>query len=250
MDARPHPVIAAFDNLTQLRDYARGNPQDIGPMFVGFCAANFMRSQAQLFQDLFVVFLLKGKRNGFFVEFGATNGRDLSNTAVLERDFQWKGILAEPAKGWHAALKHNRTAAIDTRCVWSQSGVTMDFKETKLAEYSTLSSLADGDVHSEQRVEGQHYPVVTVSLNDLLKEHNAPGEIDYLSIDTEGSEFEILRSFDFATYKPKIITVEHNFRAPDRQNIADLLTSKGFVRMFEELSQFDDWYVARPVLGL
>ncbi len=152
-----------------------------------------------------MIFLLKGKRNGFFVEFGAANGHDLSNTAVLERDFQWKGILAEPAKGWHAALKQNRTAAIDTRCVWSQSGVTLDFKETKLAEYSTLASLAAGDIHGELRVEGQHYPVVTV---------------------------------------------EHNFREPDRQNIADLLTSKGFMRVFQELSQFDDWYVARSVLGM
>ena len=93
---------------------------------MAFCAANMMRSQSQLFQDLFVVFFLQGKRNGFFVEFGATDGRGLSNTFILERDFQWNGILAEPARCWHAALKSARRAAIDTRCVWSESGQTLE----------------------------------------------------------------------------------------------------------------------------
>ena len=122
--ADQHPIIAAFDDLLALREYVRSNPNDPDPLFVSFCAANFARSRSQLFQDLFVVFLFKGKRNGFFVEFGATNGLDLSNTAILEQDFQWKGLLAEPAKCWHAALKSNRSVPVDHRCVWSKSGGT------------------------------------------------------------------------------------------------------------------------------
>ncbi len=245
-----HPVIAGFENLLALRHFVQSNPKDVGALFVSFCGANFARSRSQLFQDLFVVFLLKGKRNGFFVEFGATNGLDLSNTAILERDLQWKGILAEPAKCWHAALKGNRSAAIDHRCVWSQTGITLDFKETKAADLSTLTSLVDADFNRSYRVNGEIYPVDTISLNDLLKVHNSPREIDYLSIDTEGSELEILRAFKFNDYDIGIITVEHNFREPDRQTISDLLTSKGYVRLFEAFSSFDDWYVKRSVVGL
>jgi hypothetical protein len=96
-----HPVIACFDLLVGIRDsiglYANKNPNDLGGSFASFCANNFMNSKAQLFQDLLVIFCLKGKRDGFFVEFGATNGRDLSNTFMLERYFGWKGLLAEPA---------------------------------------------------------------------------------------------------------------------------------------------------------
>ena len=101
-----------------------------------------------------------------------------------------------------------------------------------------------------RRAKGATYSVETVSLNDLLKSHNAPREIDYLSIDTEGSELEIVQAFDFTDYDIKIMTVEHNFVEPNRQEVFRLLTSKGFMRLFEAMSKFDDWYVKRSLLGL
>src|SRR5262249_31827529 len=201
--------------------------------------------------DLFVLFFLNGKRNGFFVEFGATDGVLLSNTLLLERDFQWNGILAEPAKSWHAALKKNRSASIDTRCVWSRTGASLEFKETDAAEFSTMRLLVDKDFNRESRKgPGQHYGVDAISLGDLLADHHSPKSIDYLSIDTEGSELEILRPFDFGRYEISIITVEHNYCEPDRRQINELLTANGFIRVFEALSKFDDWYVKRAILGL
>ena len=249
-----HPVVACFNGLLGIRDtirsYLKDNSNDPRWHFIHYCATNSMNSHAQLFQDLFVISFLKGKRNGFFVEFGATNGRDLSNTFILEEHFDWKGILAEPAKCWHTALKANRMATIDTRCVWSETGAQLEFKETEFAELSTLDNLVDSDFNREGRVKGVTYSVDTVSLNDLLKDHNAPREIDYLSIDTEGSELPILQAFDFANYDIKIMTVEHNFVEPSRQKIFELLVSNGFERVFKPFSKFDDWYVKRSLLGL
>jgi FkbM family methyltransferase len=249
-----HPVVACFDGLLGVRAtiqrYVKVNPRELVGLFAHFCAINAMHSHAQLFQDLLVTFLLKGKRSGFFVEFGATNGRDLSNTFALEQSFGWTGILAEPARCWHAALRANRKASIDTRCVWKQTGAQLDFKETEIAEVSTLVELVDRDFNKGDRAKGVTYPVETVSLNDLLRAHGAPREIDYLSIDTEGSELEILKAFDFADYDIKIVTVEHNFVEPDRQEILKLLGERGFVRVFGLLSKFDDWYVSRTLLSL
>jgi hypothetical protein len=84
--------------------------------------------------------------------------------------------------------------------------------------------------------------VRTISLNDLLQKHNAPAEIDYLSIDTEGSEFEILNAFDFSKHRVKVITCEHNYTEM-REKIFKLLTENGYSRIYVEFSGFDDWYV-------
>jgi FkbM family methyltransferase len=192
--------------------------------------------------------LLRGKRNGFFVEFGATNGIDFSNTYVMESQLQWKGILAEPARCWHESLKKNRTALIDTRCVWTKSGESITFFEANVAELSTISDFRDRDFNKDARKAGKTYEVETVSLNDLLSKYSAPTEIDYISVDTEGSEFKILNSFDFQKYFIKVITVEHNFCDPDRKQIFDLLSSHNFVRILEPFSKFDDWYVQKSVL--
>jgi hypothetical protein len=81
-----------------------------------------------------------------------------------------------------------------------------------------------------------------VSLIDLLAHWRAPRQIDDRAIDTEGSEFDILQSFDFAAYDIRLITVEHN-HTDKRQALLDLPTSKGYQRRFENLSNVDDWYI-------
>lgn len=205
----------------------------------------FRKSQSQLRQDLFVLSHLNFKTNGFFVEFGATNGIDLSNTYLMEKEFAWSGILAEPAKCWHATLKNNRVCSIDTDCVWSDSTSVLTFNEVETAEYSTINSYSDQDSHGRHRHGGKTYDVKTISLNDLLEKHNAPREIDYLSIDTEGSEFEILSHFDFSKHTFQVITCEHN-HTPMREKIFELLAGQGYTRVYQDLSLFDDWYIKSP----
>lgn len=200
------------------------------------------KSKAQLKQDMFVLHEVKFKEGGYFVEFGATNGVDLSNTYMLEKEMGWTGILAEPALVWHDALPKNRSCHIDFDCVWARSGETLRFTEPEAAELSTIRNYAGLDEHAAARFFGKIYEVNTISLLDLLKKYNAPKEIDYLSIDTEGSEFDILNAFDFDAYKIKVITCEHNY-TPMREKIFDLLSSKGYTRKYTEISYFDDWYV-------
>jgi FkbM family methyltransferase len=206
-------------------------------------AAN-INTPAQNYQDLFVLFQLKLKKGGFFVEFGATNGVGLSNTLLLERKFGWSGIVVEPGRRWLPELKANRSCIIDSRCVWSETGKIVDFLDAKIGELSTIKGFEDRDSKSDERRENVVYPVGTVSLNDLLSEHNDPAVIDYISVDTEGTEFDILNAFDFARYKVKIFTIEHNYVQSDRQRIKDLMERNGFSRHFVGFSKWDDWYVS------
>lgn len=206
------------------------------------------KSKSQLFQDLFVLYCTGQKQKGFFIEFGATDGISLSNSWLLEKEFQWNGILCEPGKVWHKKLHINRNCSIDERCVWTKTGESLVFNEAIAAELSTLNSFSDLDHHSKTRAEGKTYNVQTISLNDLLIFHKAPAEIDYLSIDTEGSELEILQAFDFSKYSIQLISVEHNHTSK-REQIYGLLTKNGFARVFTSISHFDDWYVKESLLS-
>ena len=199
------------------------------------------QSKAQLKQDIFVLIHLNFKKEGFFVEFGATNGIDLSNTYLLESKFNWNGILAEPSKGWHKNLMENRSCYICTDCVWSKSNELIDFNQVENQELSTISLYNNSDSHKETRTVGTNYKVKTISLNELLKRYHAPKVIDYLSIDTEGSEFDILKELDFEQFSFRVITVEHNYTSK-REKIYNLLTEKGYLRKFTLFSKWDDWY--------
>ena len=71
------------------------------------------------------------------------------------------------------------------------------------------------------------FEILTITLEDLLKEYKAPNEIDYLSIDTEGSEYDILKNFRFNNYFFKVITVEHN-NTKNKLLIDQLLEKNGY----------------------
>lgn len=202
--------------------------------------------RAQLKQDLFVLNELMFKRNGFFVEFGAMEGLTNSNSYLLEKSYGWSGILAEPGKNYRSDLYKNRHCIIDTRCIWKNSNEKLIFNQTLEPDYSTLDIFSDSDHHVNKRKNGEKYSVDTISLVDLLDEHRAPTEIDYLSIDTEGSEYDILENFDFQKYKIKVITCEHNY-TPQRDLIKSLLEKNGFKRKYEDISQWDDWFVQEKV---
>lgn len=198
------------------------------------------KSVSQLGQDLWVLEKSGYKRGGFFVEFGATDGVLLSNTWLLEKEFGWSGICAEPNPKFYEQLKANRHCAVSRACIAGETASQVDFI---LADaYGCIAKYAQNDMHGDKRAAyqaaGQIARLATISLDEFLAEHAAPDVIDYLSIDTEGSEFEILSAFPFEKWHIKLITVEHNF-TPQRIAIRQLLQGKGY-RCTEQ--QFDDWY--------
>lgn len=203
----------------------------------------YSHRKAQHLEDIFVLSELDFKSNGFFVEFGATDGISISNTWLLEKHFNWSGILAEPARIWHERLTRNRNCIVDTRCVWKESGTDLLFNQTESPELSKINIVSSNDWAKDIReINATYYSVESVSLNDLLVEHNAPTDIDYISVDTEGSEFEIINAFDFDRFKVKIWTIENSLKHDD-WNVSQLMDSKGYQRVFRDISEYDDWYI-------
>jgi FkbM family methyltransferase len=176
---------------------------------------------------------------GFFVEFGAFDGVYSSNTLRLQKagDY-WNGILAEPNPQWTESLLKARSRAgvsIETdHCI---AGRTGDVTEFTVTADPIFSGMGVGDPDGN----GRTILLPTISLNDLLTRYDAPTYIDFMSIDTEGSEYDILQAFDFKKWNVRDICVEHNFR-PVRDDIYRLMTANGYRREFEGFSRWDDFY--------
>jgi FkbM family methyltransferase len=200
-------------------------------------------SRSQLGQDVWVLEQLGWKHGGFFVEFGATDGVLLSNSWLLEKYFDWNGICAEPNPKLFQQLQQNRSCMLSSACVYRSSGKQMRFVLANA--YGGLEDLGRDDLHVDKRnayaEAGNVIDVTTTSLLDLLDQQGAPAVIDYLSIDTEGSELAILEGFDWNRYDFRCITVEHNF-TEQRQGIRRLLEAHGYEC---REAKWDDWYYKR-----
>ena len=205
---------------------------------------------SQIFQDIFASFVIKNEFDNTFLEFGATNGLSLSNTYMLEKELGWSGALAEPDVQWINSLKKNRpNTKIITKCIWKKSNEKLNFFSSDEGVLSTLEEFKYSDAESLpgnadlRNKSGKNIVVETISLNDVIKQYFNGKCPSYISVDTEGSEFEILNSFNFLDYRPAVFTVEHNF-SKSQDMIDELLISNNYVRIFKKLTVFDAWYVS------
>jgi FkbM family methyltransferase len=265
-----------FPNFCELVDFAMGNNLDIYSLchaalikkvlisdeskllsdFINSLENKSKIIRSQLLQDAFAEFIIGDRYSKTFLEFGATDGIHLSNSYMLENNFNWNGVLAEPSPQWHEKLKSIRpNTKILTKCIWKSSGEKLDFFVSDVGVLSTLSDFKESDISSmpgnaKTRVEnGKTIKVDTISINDVMEKNFNRQAPSYISIDTEGSEYEILKSFDFEKYRPVVFTIEHNFT--NLQNKIDkIMESNGYVRVFRKITAFDSWYVVNETLDI
>ena len=215
---------------------------EISDYFNNYNYTFFKTSQSQICQDYFVASYFNFKNNGTFIEFGATDGIKDSNTYSLEKKLNWTGVLVEPIKSFYSKLNENRDVKCLNNVVYKSSGDKISFIEAKTKELSTIKGFENSDDHNRDINNSSTYDIETISLKDIIDNHLQIKEIDYLSIDTEGSEYEILKTIDFNLYKFKIITVEHNY-TQNRQKIYKLLTQNMYKRILTHISRWDDFYI-------
>lgn len=199
------------------------------------------RSMSQLGQDLWVLEQTNYKRGGYFVEFGATDGVMLSNTWLLEKEFGWNGLLAEPNPFVFEKLQKNRSCITSNDCIGESTGQTVDFVFAE--EYGGIKQHLLEGIHAK-RVEGYinqekyNRPLLTISLHDFLIKNKSPKNIDYMSIDVEGAEYDILKKFPFSEWNIFLFSIEHNF-SENRSKISGILEKNGYKKIE---AQFDDWW--------
>lgn len=194
---------------------------------------------AQIGQDQWVIELFGKKTAGFFLDIGASDGISINNTFYLERKFAWQGICFEPGAKF-PELQKNRLVKVSDACLYKEAGDLVNFNIA--TENNDFSGIKDHLRNKDaERLEYKTVKKVTQTLTNCLQQFNAPKSIEYMSLDTEGSELEILQGLDFNEFSISAITVEHNFEEPKRSLIKHLLESNGYKRI--RTVEYDDWYV-------
>ena len=186
-------------------------------------------------QDAFVLNYFKNKRDGVFIDIGANDGVSLSNTYYLEKELGWTGICFEPIPDIFAKLDEART------CTKIMAGVAEKESVEKFTFVDGPSHMLSGmtkeyNESHKQRIqreiktlggEVKEVDVKCIVLNDVLEQHGFY-DIDYLSLDTEGNEFKILKTIDFDKFNIKVMTIENNYNDPTQ---TAYVQSKGYYLM-------------------
>ncbi len=203
--------------------------------------------KSQLGQDVFALAMSGFKHNGYFVEIGAFDAVSHSNTYLLETVYGWSGVMAEPNPERQQNLRANRKAKLVPKAVWNESGLTLAFHATADSALSALGGVVQNDQHD--RTEYKQYSVETITLNDLLIQNNCPDIIDYMSIDVEGAELEVLQGLNFSAWKINTLSIEFNHDMKRLEKLDKIMKVNGYQRVFSTISDFDAFYARKDVLS-
>jgi len=211
---------------------------------------------SQFSQDEFIhTFLFPHEKNGVFVDIGAHDGKTYSNTLFFERHRGWTGVCIEPMPDIFAQLRANRSCVCIEGCICDKkdrdyieflrvhsSAINTEMLSGILENYETAHlERVEREVSSSQGWT-EIIKVKCYNLNELLAGLGL-FYINYLSIDTEGGELDILKSIDFDRFMINVIEVENNYNDP---NFEIFMQAKGFRKIVrivcDEIYVRSSWY--------
>lgn len=190
---------------------------------------NFFIAQAG--QDKYVdaQFLDKKMNKGTFVEFGGLKGDEYSNTYYFEKAYHWKGIMIEAEKKYIPHLKQVRDAKIYNNAVCPSGMKEVKFASSKIMGWSGIADHVN-DPRWTNKID-KFVTISCVDLNIILKEQKM-FHIDYMTVDTEGSEIAILKTFDFDTFDVTFVQVERNVKTKaqrdEKDHLIQFMNTKGY----------------------
>lgn len=184
------------------------------------------------------------KKNLYFVDVGANNGKYNSNTHVLEKDYDWDGICVESLPYYFNSLKNRRNSKCENITVFDKSDKDLYF--SKFNYYLNKDCDEYINYHEENNSKDS-IKLKTITLKDLFKKHKTPTQINYLTLNAKGKEICILNSVDLRNYKILYLSVEHNYTEPRRTKIKNLLETYGFLYI-NNMNWYDN-YIHEDVLN-
>jgi FkbM family methyltransferase len=186
---------------------------------------------SQALQDMFLdKHIFKGKENGFFIDIGAYDGKTFSNTLFFEKYRNWNGICIEPVPAIYEKLTKVRNTTCLNVCLSDKKGkvefVWVDGQSEMLSgvksNYDTrhLNRIEKETKGTDTKI--RHIEVDSIIFRDL-ESYISTNIIDYLSIDVEGSELDVLKAINFQKYEINAITIEDNYGSNEIEEIMSMV---------------------------
>ncbi len=202
-----------------------------------------MKFRSQVGQDRWVCEFFNYKRGGYFLDIGAFDGKEISNTYYLEKELGWNGICVEAGQNNYSKLIQNRNCYVLNKAIYGSNGLV------KFNENWTVGKID----HKGEFIEA-------ITFDKLLKLYlpwgfkRRIGEIDYISLDIEGGEYDALTKFPFKTHQVTLWTIEHNAHEDSgimKQKIRDLMYKNGYhlVMVKPPEAQFEDWFISAAYIS-
>ena len=178
------------------------------------------KSYSQGGEDLILAKLLKFKSKGFFIDVGANDPISLNNTYLFYK-MGWRGINFEPIPELAVNFKNKRNEDTVINKAMSNFVGETDFC-VGIDEYNVNSSLLNMELPKQQMIK-----VTVDKLENVLDKLNI-SKIDFISIDTEGTELDVLEGLNLDKYRPKFILAEYNTASIGNDKLQPYLITKGY----------------------
>ena len=179
------------------------------------------------------------RHEGFFIEVGANDPIDGSQTWLLEQN-GWRGILVEPQRSLYENLKSHRPAS-QVVCAACTAPEKRGMRELLIPAgnmdgFATLEPNLDDLYVQYDRAEKTE----ALALDEVVARNGHAGKVDFVSIDTEGTELDVLRGFDLEKHRPSLILIEDKGRSLDKHRH---LVRHGYKLV--KRTELNNWYVPR-----
>jgi FkbM family methyltransferase len=230
--------------LELLRATREGQIED--KEFAGFALLHGQNSFSQWQQECFALWATHCKRGGVFVEFGAADWVTNSNTHMLESDYGWTGVLIEPLPWAFEELSRRRPRAVRLQAAVDPqySSHPAPVQIATAGQFSSIVASKSSDKLANKISGRRLIKVNSVNLNEYIGKIIPEKKIDFMSIDVEGPEIDIIGGFDFDHIDVQCLTVEVNDRHTDAARISQLMKAKGYMEPFSRtVTRGDLWFL-------
>ena len=202
---------------------------------------NNQKSYADYETDLEIQKYFDPEYVGVCIDIGAGVGTERSNTYYFEKNY-WRCLCIEPNPSLYSHMRMYRRLAMNIACSsYDKKDVPFYIYDINEGNQEAISSLVVDqrlvDSHKEMINRVEEIRVEVKKLDTILSRINLE-KIDFLSIDTEGTELEVLKGLDISRWRPKLFVLENNF---NESKFSEYLENFGYV--FSKRIGVNDFFV-------